>query len=256
LKLSMVSQGLTLQQSRTVWKPFFDWVSDAGSDCSFIEKPGTHASKARSWWEVPGNPAMIPDNRKGAPKHQGWWKGDQGQVGAFIHGYESLWLPATLLENQNRQSLVDALYSSSRHKVVSLHFNKGLAGGAESAIAETRRTATHAAACDAFALAIIADGEGPAYPGLDRQPVDVAAARGVAQRITRAAEELKKVAPGAGSYVSESNYFNDGWQESFWGSNYLRLKSVKTTYDPEGLFFVRHGVGTENWSADGFTRNA
>ena len=65
----------------------------------------------------------------------------------------------------------------TEHKPVSLHFNKGLAGGTDSAIAETRRTATNPTACDAFALAIIADGEGSAYPGIARQPVDVAAGR-------------------------------------------------------------------------------
>jgi hypothetical protein len=29
---------------------------------------------------------------------------------------------------------------------------------------------------------------------------------------------------------------------------------VKDQYDPEGLFFVHHGVGSERWSADGFTK--
>jgi len=29
---------------------------------------------------------------------------------------------------------------------------------------------------------------------------------------------------------------------------------VKRKYDPDGLFFVHHGVGSEEWSADGFTR--
>jgi len=29
---------------------------------------------------------------------------------------------------------------------------------------------------------------------------------------------------------------------------------VKKQYDPQGLFFVHHGVGSEAWSADGFTR--
>jgi hypothetical protein len=29
---------------------------------------------------------------------------------------------------------------------------------------------------------------------------------------------------------------------------------VKTKYDPSGLFFVHHGVGSEAWSADGFTK--
>ena len=34
------------------------------------------------------------------------------------------------------------------------------------------------------------------------------------------------------------------------------LAEVKKQYDPEGLFFVHHGGGSEKWSADGFTRFA
>jgi hypothetical protein len=58
----------------------------------------------------------------------------------------------------------------------------------------------------------------------------------------------------AGSYVSESNFFEPNWQQSFWGRNYPSLRAVKAKYDPEGLFFVHHGVGSEDWSADGFVR--
>jgi FAD/FMN-containing dehydrogenase len=72
--------------------------------------------------------------------------------------------------------------------------------------------------------------------------------------IAEAAKELAKVAPDAGSYVSESDYFEPSWQRAFWGSNYPRLAKVKAHFDPQGLFFVHHGVGSEAWSADGFTR--
>ena len=58
----------------------------------------------------------------------------------------------------------------------------------------------------------------------------------------------------AGSYVSESNYFNRNWQRDYWGDHYSRLRGVKQRYDLDGLFFVRHGVGSEAWSEDGFTR--
>jgi hypothetical protein len=54
--------------------------------------------------------------------------------------------------------------------------------------------------------------------------------------------------------VSESNYFEKQWQQSFWGTNHRRLAAAKAKYDPQGLFFVHHGVGSEQWSADGFTR--
>jgi FAD/FMN-containing dehydrogenase len=67
-------------------------------------------------------------------------------------------------------------------------------------------------------------------------------------------DELLNVAPNPGSYVSESDFFERSWQQSFWGSNYAKLAAVKRKYDPTGLFFVHHGVGSEEWSADGFTR--
>ena len=83
---------------------------------------------------------------------------------------------------------------------------------------------------------------------------DLANARKEAARIDQSMDALLKAAPGAGSYVSESNYFERDWQHAFWGSNYPRLAAVKRKYDPEGLFFVRHGVGSEGWSEDGFAR--
>jgi FAD/FMN-containing dehydrogenase len=120
----------------------------------------------------------------------------------------------------------------------------------------TRQTATNPAVVEAFALVIIADGQGLAYPGLTRTPMDLTSARRDAQDIDLAAAELRKIAPNAGSYVSESNYFNRSWQKDYWGANYSRLRAIKTKYDPDGLFFVHHGVGSEEWSSDGFTRLA
>ena len=68
------------------------------------------------------------------------------------------------------------------------------------------------------------------------------------------ANELRKVAPNAGSYLSEGDFFDGDWQRSFFGPHYPRLRTVKKKYDPDGLFFVHHGVGGEEWSADGVTQ--
>jgi len=117
-----------------------------------------------------------------------------------------------------------------------------------------RDTATNPAVLTAFALAIIAGGSAPAYPGIPGRGPDMTTARRDAGAIGLAMGELRKLVPDGGSYVSESNFFESDWQRSFWGANYPRLQAVKAKYDPDGLFFVHHGVGSEDWSDDGFTR--
>jgi hypothetical protein len=65
---------------------------------------------------------------------------------------------------------------------------------------------------------------------------------------------LRACAPDTGAYVNECDYFQPNWQRAFWGPNHARLARIKRRYDPDGLFYVHHGVGSEAWSADGFTR--
>jgi FAD/FMN-containing dehydrogenase len=253
LKLSMVCQGLDKSQTREVWAPFFAWVNAAPRDYIVTDELGTGAKPARRWWNIEGSRSMIRDKRAGSPDYHAWWEGDQDQVGMFLHAYDSLWLPASLLETHARPRLVAALIAGSRHQEIGLHFNKGLAGAPEDVRAAALATATNPAVTAAFALAIIADGEGPAYPGMVRAAIDLPAAHSDARAIDQATAELRRIAPHAGSYVSESNFFNTRWQQAFWGRHYARLRAVKNRYDPAGLFFGHHGVGSEDWSADGFT---
>jgi FAD/FMN-containing dehydrogenase len=257
LHLSMVFQGLDRAQAQAVWAPFLDWVRASG-DYTFKE-PTIMAVPARRFWDAdfwskaaPG--IMTKDERAGAPSHHAVWQGDRGQAGWTIHGYESTWLPAGLLEGGAQARLVDSLCAAADEWWVELHFNKGLAGAPAEALAAARNTATHPGVTDAFALAIIAGGGDPAYPGMPGAQVDQDKARHRAAKIHRAMDALRKVAPDAGAYVSESDYFQQRWQEAYWGANYPKLLQVKRRYDPDGLFTVRHGVGSEDWSADGFTR--
>jgi FAD/FMN-containing dehydrogenase len=219
------------------------------------------ALPARHFWDAafyrehaPG--FMVADPRPGAPAHHVIWKGDTDQEGWFIHGYKSAWLPAALLDAHRQAGLADALFRSSRHWSVALHFNKGLAGAPPAELDAARATATNPAVLDAFALAIVATGGPPARPGIPGHEPDLTLARQHAASIDAATSELRKLVAEPGSYVSESNYFEPNWQRSFWGSNYPRLLAVKRRYDPDGLFLVHHGVGSEEWSADGFTRPA
>jgi hypothetical protein len=258
LRLAMVFQGLTQQQAQAVWAPFLDWVR-ARKEYSIAKPVQILAVPAQHGWDAAffrqyAPDAIVDDDREGAPRDHILWSGDHGQVGWFIHGFKSAWLPAALLQKGRQASLVDALYASSRHTDVELHFNKGLAGAPAEAIAAARDTATNPQVLDAFALAIIAGGEGPAYQGMPGAGADLTEARSDATNIDSAMSELLNVAPNAGAYVSESDYFQRDWQTAFWGTNYPKLAAVKRKYDPDGLFFVHHGVGSEDWSADGFTR--
>jgi len=251
LELSFVCQGLSEDQAKAVWRPFFEWVAQ-NPDLKVMGELHARAIPARQWWNVKGNPSMIPDDRPGAPAYHGWWDGDQGQVGVYLNGFDSLWIPAALLSQPDR--LANALFEASRLKKVELHCNKGLAGAPAAARRAALDTATNPAVVSAFALAIIADGQASAYPG-ERTP-DLAAAKKDADAIANAAATLRACVPDAGSYVSESNYFNPRWQEAYWGSNRGRLAAIKAKYDPDCLFFVHNGVGSEGWSRDGFKRLA
>ena len=261
LRVAMAFQGLDRAQAEAEWRGFLGWVGSASADFAvaapfqFITLPARHLWDAAYLRQhLPG--AVIADDRPGAPEGNVYWAGDAGQAGQFIHGYGSAWLPRSLLAGSRQAELSSALFAASRHWPVALHFNKGLAGAPAEVVTAAADTAMHPAVLDAFALAVSA-GEGPpAFPGLPGLAPDMPAARRHAASIRAALREVLRAAPGAGSYVSEGGFFDTAWQASHWGPNYPRLRAVKDSYDPDGLFFVHHGVGSERWSADGFTRLA
>jgi FAD/FMN-containing dehydrogenase len=258
LSIVMVLQGLDQQQAEETWRPFFDWVSASPQDFSIVSAPRIISEPAHLFWDpaslkkAPG--LVLSDDRPGAPSDNIFWAGNLEEAGLVWHAYQSAWLSRSLLADDQRERLVEALFAAALRHRVSLHFNKGLAGATPEAIASARDTAMNPAVVDAFALAISGAGEQPAYPDVPGHEPDVALARKQAEAVTAAMDEIRRIAPRAGSYVWETDYFQPHWQEAFWGDNYNRLLAVKSKYDPDGLFFLHHGVGSEDWSADGFTR--
>jgi FAD/FMN-containing dehydrogenase len=110
------------------------------------------------------------------------------------------------------------------------------------------------AVVEAFALAISGASGPPAYPNVPGHEPDVVTGLQDAAAINETMDAIRRLLPRVGSYVWETDYFQPHWQEAFWGENYARLLAIKNKYDPDGLFFLHHGVGSEDWSADGFIR--
>ncbi|CAI6341901.1 unnamed protein product [Periconia digitata] len=50
-----------------------------------------------------------------------------------------------------------------------------------------------------------------------------------------------------GSYLNEANVMEPNWQESFYGTQYSRLLSLKKKWDPKGVFYGPTAVGSEEW---------
>ncbi len=258
LAIQMVFQNLSQPEAEALWRPFFDWVGSAPQDFDIVMKPQIFAAPGRVFWDpavlrrVPG--AVIADDRPGAPEGNIFWAGNLGETGWLLYAYQSTWLPASLLQADQRGALVDALIAAATHAAVELHVNKGLAGGQPEAIAAAKDTPMNPAVTEAFALAIIGASAPPAYPGVPGHEPDEAQAQTRAAAVTAAMDELRKLLPRPASYVWETDYFQANWQEAFWGDNYARLRVIKAKYDPAGLFFAHHAVGSEDWSPDGFTR--
>jgi FAD/FMN-containing dehydrogenase len=259
VRIGMVFQGLSRQEAASVWRPFFDWVAKAPQDFAWETPPSIDDLPARHFWDARFLKQVAPerivaDDRPGALEGNFLWAGNVAEAGQFLHGYYSAWLPASLLANEQQGALGDALFAASRHWGVSLHFNKGLAAAAAADLAAAKDTATNPVVLDAFALAVIIAEGPPAFPDIPGGEADLTAARRDAAAVRRAGDEVSRIVSRPGSYVSESDFFARNWREAFWGSNYPRLVRVKRKYDPTGLFFAHHGVGSDEWGADGFAR--
>jgi hypothetical protein len=258
VNINLVFNCITQKEAKEVWKELEQWIKESPQNYLF-EKPLTIIEiPAKYLWNNSFLRKYAPnsigvDERPQAPAENIYWAADKQQSGQFLFGYHSAWLPSTLLEENMQSGLTNAIFLASRKWSLSLHFNKGLAGAHPEEIALAKDTAINPALLTAFALLIIGGESEPTFKGITNHEPDINGNE-KAEQINMAMQEILKVVPNAGSYVAESNFFQKKWQSSFWGTNYKKLAAVKKKYDAEGLFFVHHGVGSENWSEDGFTQ--
>lgn len=246
LGVSMLFRGLTADAARAVWLPLLSWIAEHPDEYRLEGEPFVLAAPGSQFWD----PAFLrslagvvrQDDREGASPDSLFWATNRGEAGQVLHAYRSAWMPSRLLETNQQGTLVDALVAASEAWSVSLHTNKGLAGGDPLALRRTRETATNPEVLDAFALLICAAEGPPAWPGITGHEPDVAIAKREAAAVNRAMKPIESLVPNAGSYVSEADYFQRNWKNAHWGEHYPRLAAVKRRYDPAGLFGGHHCI--------------
>lgn len=246
LRVTMVAHSRSQEEIERTWAPFIAWLKGHPNSFKLAREPLAVALPGRAFWD-PETLKKLPeivlsDSRPGAPASNIFWASNLGEAGQVLHAYHSAWLPKRLLASAQRPRLVDALVQGSAIWTIALHTNKGLGGGSREAIESARQTAMNPEVLDAFALLICAAEEQPAYPGIPGHEPHVAAGRRDAAHVAAAMREIARIAPNAGAYASESDYFQRDWKRAYWGNHYPRLARAKRKYDPEWLFRGRNCV--------------
>ncbi|KAI1328685.1 FAD-binding domain-containing protein [Xylariaceae sp. FL0255] len=84
--------------------------------------------------------------------------------------------------------------------------------------------------------------------GLAFEPLNKTARDESLANVNAITEPLRQLAPDMGAYVNENNPAEPNWQESFWGSNYVRLLQIKRRVDPHDVLWCHPCVGNERWA--------
>jgi hypothetical protein len=72
------------------------------------------------------------------------------------------------------------------------------------------------------------------------------------ERLRKRIDALKALQPSSGAYMNEADPTREDWQGEFFGrGNYEQLLAVKKCWDPQGVFWCRNCVGSEEWAVDG-----
>lgn len=84
--------------------------------------------------------------------------------------------------------------------------------------------------------------------GAERTPEEMIASHA---RLNEYAQRWRDATPGSGAYMNEADTEEPNFQESFYGSNYNKVLSIKRNRDLWGLFYAMTGVGSDEWRVEG-----
>ncbi|MBI2809847.1 MAG: FAD-binding oxidoreductase [Candidatus Melainabacteria bacterium] len=243
LELALVFQGLDENEEQTIWKPFYDWIDQRGDLYSVTSK--FSVVPANKFWDYDYLKQTFPELITSVPNTNGiyYWASNQNEVLAYWYVMHSRWMPRALFQNVKQFS--QTLFQASRYWYFSLHFNKGLAYASEDALQRSRETSINPAVLDSPALFIIAAQEQYVFAGMKGHEPDTQKGLEQKEKVNAAVKLIDALAPNAGTYSNEADYFQQDWQTEFWGENYPKLLQIKKKYDPDGFFKCHHCVGSE-----------
>jgi hypothetical protein len=246
ITIGMVYQGLTKAQVEKIWAPMHAKLSILA------------ISPAKMWdlayWKKHKPEMVKPNFMRGSSAGQYWWAPDNDQVSMYWYAYSSWWLPLHLFKSDHIKKTVNVFYKASRIRPFSLHIQKGLAGGSNLALSSEKTTSVNPSLYDSATLVLMASGTNNYYPEIKGQKLNHNQAIRQRDKVSHAMSYFERLAPNAGSYANEGDYFQKNWQHVFWGANYARLYQIKQHYDPHGLFYCHHCVGSELWKSHGMCR--
>ena len=260
--VSMVSQGLNRQQAEDVWRPFLDWVAGSPQDFTVVVGPRIGSLPARRWWDgaySAGACARRGGDRQPAGRaRRQFLVGRRSGSGRVLSARLSVGAgcPPRCWSRASRARLADALFAASRHWSVALALQQGprrrsgrsgdgragyrdQSGGADGVRPGNHRRRGTARLPWHPRPRTRLNGRAEGC-GRHRQGDGCSSARWCPTRARMCRRAISSSATG--SMRSGARIIRD-WRRS------------KEKYDPAGLFFVHHGVGSEAWDADGFTRS-
>lgn len=257
LNIFLVSQGINESQAQQIWQPFITWVKSKPDSytitTNYITIPANKMWDYTYWEKT--HPELVTKNTSaGARDGEFWWTPNTGEVSQYIYTYQSWWLPESLFVGTELNKLSEAFFTASRVAPVSVHINKGLAGAAQNAVNAGAMTSTNPSVYQANALVLMSATKDKVYKGVSGYSLDTKLANESADAISKSMNLFMKLAPNSGTYVNEADYFQSDWQQVFWGANYARLFAIKQQYDPQGLFYCHHCVGSELWNNNGICK--
>jgi FAD/FMN-containing dehydrogenase len=243
----LLSQGLTKEDITAVWKSLKDFVDKTPKEYQMSQNITMIPPK--KMWDYHYMNTHFPDlvvknKAKGAAQNEYWWQPNSGEVSTFWYTYQSWWLPESLFKDENLANTAATFVKVSKEHPFAFHIQKGLAGASSEAIALSRQTSTHPGVYQASGLLIMSAGTDKIIPGYNEYALNINKAQHEVHAINKAMAQIKSLAPKAGTYANEADYFQKNWQESFWGSNYPKLLAIKKKIDPNGLFRCHHCVGS------------